>query len=333
MRTPSSHLPTRRTFCGLLVAASCPGRPAWAQAPQDWPRRTIRIVVPYPAGGSPDVATRMLAEQLAPLVRTPVIVEAKPGASGLIGMRSVTGSGTDGHTLAYVSSGQVTLSAMTPRFDLLQELRPIVRVSSSPFAVLVGAHAPYRTLPELVAALRTQPGKLSYGTAGPGSPSHMAVAHLEDALQGFQALHVPYKGAVESINALLGGQIDFTISVLGAALPHLKTGRLRLLAITSAQRSALLPDAPTVAEITTTRYAFDSWGGFMAAAGTADETIDRLARGLAQAARSAAFTQYLASTGGELALSSSPAQFLAQLQSALATERRMVQQLGLRQGE
>lgn len=185
------HL-TRRSALATLAATPWLGRSALAQP--DWPSRTIRIVVPYPAGGAPDVATRVLAEQLGPLLKTSVIVEAKPGASGLIGMRTVTGSAADGHTLAYVSTGQVTLSATHPKFDLLKEFKPVIRVTSSPFVVLVAAHSPYKTLPELIAAVQAGHGKLSYGTAGPGSPSHMAVAYLEQTQPGFQALHVPYKG-------------------------------------------------------------------------------------------------------------------------------------------
>lgn len=179
--------------------------------------------------------------------------------------------------------------------------------------------------------MKAQPDKLSYGTAGTGSPAHMAVAHLKEALQDFQALHVPYKGAVESINALLSDQIDFTIAVLGTAVTAIKAGKLRLLAVTSAKRTTLLPNVPTVAELTKTRYEFEPWGGFMAPAGTADAIIDLLAGGFTQAAHSAAFTQYLTATAGELTLSASPAEFQQQLQSALAAERRVVQQLGLQQ--
>lgn len=322
--------PTRRTAIGALVAAPWIGRTAMAQP--DWPSRPIRIVVPYPAGGTPDATTRVLAEQLGPMLKTSVIVEAKPGASGLIGMRAVTASAADGYTVGYVSTGQVTLSAMNPKFDLLKELKPVVRLTSSPFGVLVGGASPYKTLQELAAAVRAQPGKLSFGTAGPGSPAHMAVAYLEDAVKDFQALHVPFKGAVESINAILAGQIDFTIGVLGAAVPHIKAGKLRILAVTPARRVALLPEVPTVAEALGISYGFQSWGGFMVPAGTPDDVIDRLAAGFVQAAGSEAFKRYLQGAGGELDLVSSPAEFRKRLVPALDTERRIVQRLGLKEG-
>lgn len=321
------HL-TRRAALGVLAATPWIGRSALAQP--DWPSRTIRIVVPYPAGGSPDVSTRVLVEQLGPVLKTPVIVEAKPGASGLIGMRAVTGSAADGYTLAYVSSGQVTLTAMNPKFDLLKELKPVIRVTGSPFVVVVNANAPYKTMGELVAAVQAQPGKLSYGTAGPGSPAHMAVAYLEESQKNFQALHVPYKGAVESINAILAGQIDFTICVLGAATAQIKAGKLRVLAVTPGKRVAQLPELPTIAEATKSAYNFQSWGGFMVPAGTPDDIIDRLAKSIAQAARSETFAKYLLNAGGELDLTASPAEFLQRLVPAIDTERRIVQRLGLK---
>lgn len=318
---------TRRTALGALVAAPWISRTALAQT--GWPSRPIRIVVPYPAGGTPDAVARVLAEKLGPALKTSVIVEAKPGASGLIGMNAVTSSPPDGYTVASVSSGQVTLSAMNPKFDLLKVLKPVVRVSSSPFGVLVNAKSPYKTMQELVAAVRAQPGKLSYGTAGAGSPSHMAVAYLEDAMKDFQALHVPYKGAVESINAILGGQIDFTVGVLGVAIPQVKAGKMRILAVTSAKRMALLPDVPTVAEALGINYDFDSWGGYMVPAATPDDVVKRLAAGFVQAANTETFKTYLQGIGGQLNLLSA-AEFGKELVSALATERRIVQRLGLK---
>lgn len=323
------HL-TRRAAIAALTAVPWIDRSAMAQS--DWPRRPIRIVVPYPAGGTPDVATRALAEQLGTVLKTSVIVEAKPGASGLVGMRAVTSSAADGYTLAYVSTGQITLSAMNPKFDLLKELKPVVRVTASPFGILVGAASPYKTLPDLVAAVRAQPGKLSFGTAGAGSPAHMAVAHLEDALKDFRALHVPFKGAVESINAILAGQIDFTIGVLGAAVPHLKAGKLRILAVTPARRVALLPEVTTVAEALKTDYDFQSWGGYMVPAGTPDEVIDRLAAGIVQAANTEAYRKFLQGVAGELDLVTSPAEFRKLLVTAMDAERRIVQRLGLKEG-
>jgi len=320
---------TRRHFLGVLAIAPFTPDSAWAQS--DWPSRTIRIVVPYPAGGTPDVATRVLAEQLGPILKTSVIVEAKPGASGLIGMRAVTASPADGHTIGYVSSGQVTLTAMNPKFDLMKELKPVARVTGSPFVVLVAANSPYRALTDLIKSVKANPGKLAYGTAGSGSPAHMAVAYMEDGIKDFKALHVPFKGAVESINAILAGQIDFTIGVLGAAIPHIKAGRLRALAVTPAKRVALLPEVPTIAEAAQIDYEFQSWGGFVAPAGTSDAIIERMSKAIVQAANSDSFAKYLASVGGELDVIAVPAEFGRRLQSSIATEKRIVEKLGLKE--
>jgi len=321
---------TRRSALALLAATPWIGRSALAQS--DWPSRPIRIVVPYPAGGTPDVATRTVAEQLGPMLRTSIVVDAKPGASGLIGMRAVTGSQPDGYTLGYISSGQVTLTAMNPKFDLLKELKPIAQLTGSPFVVLVGADSPYKTLTELIAATRSQPGKLTYGSAGVGSPAHMAVAYLEEDIKDFKALHVPFKGAVESINAILGGQIDFTIGVLGAAVPQIKSGRLRALAVTPSKRVALLPDVPTIAEVTKTGYEFQSWGGYVAPAGTPDDIVDRLAKAFVQSANTDAMNKYLAGVGGQLDIVATPSEFRKRLQVAIDIERRIVQRLGIKDG-
>ena len=318
---------TRRAVLGALAAA--PWMTGAALAQSDWPSRPIHIVVPYPAGGTPDVSTRVLAEQLGPILKTNIVVEAKPGASGLIGMNAVTSSQPDGYTLAYVSSGQITLTAMNPKFDLLKGLKPIVRVTGSPFVVLVGAKSPYKTLGALIAAVQANPGKLSFGTAGVGSPAHMAVAYLEEDVKDFKALHVPFKGAVESINAILGGQIDFTIGVLGAAVPQINAGRVRALAVTPSKRVALLPDVPTVAEVTKTNYDFQSWGGYMAPAGTPDAIIDHLAKAMVQAANTEAMHKYLVAIGGELDIISTPAEFRKRLQAAIDIERRIVKRLGI----
>lgn len=323
-----SHL-NRRAMLGALAVA--PWMAPYSRAQGNWPSRTIRLVVPYPAGGAPDIFTRTLGEQLAIGLKAIVIVDAKPGASGLLGMRAVSQGPADGHTFAYTSSGQVTLTAMNPKFDLLKELKPVVRLSASPFVLLVRADSPYKTVRDLVKAVQAQPGQLSYGTAGPGSPAHMAVAYLEEAIKDFNALHVPFKGAVESINAMLGGQIVFTIAVLGAAAPHIKGGKLRALGVTPAKRVALFPDVPTIAEATGTDYAYESWGGFTVHADTPDEVIAQAAKAFVTAAQSDSVGKYLANTGGRLALMPSPAEFGKALAREVELERRVVKRLGITQ--
>lgn len=264
-------LTRRRALAWTATAAAFAAAPALVRASGD-----LRVVVPYPAGGSPDNSARIASAEAARELGVSVIVENRPGASGLLGARAVSQGQADGSTLVYVSSGHVTLAAINPRFDLLKELRPVVRVSASPFVAVVSAQSRFRTLADLVAAVQAQPGRVTYGSAGQGSPAHMAVEFLHEATGNFQGLHVPFKGAVESINAILGGQIDFTIGVLGAAVPHINAGRLRALGMTTPQRLPLLPEVPTIAEAGLPGFDVASWLGVMAPARTPPAVIEQL---------------------------------------------------------
>jgi tripartite-type tricarboxylate transporter receptor subunit TctC len=318
---------TRRTALGALAGLSTIGMPAWAQPA--WPTKSLKFVVPYPAGGAPDSFARQIAEDVARQLGVTIVVENRPGASGLLGMRAVSQAPADQHTFAYIASGQVTLTAMNPKFDLLKELKPVIRLSASPFVAVVNAESPYKTMGDLIAAAQASPGKLSYGSAGPGSPAHMAVEYLEESTKNFKALHVPFKGAVESINAILGGQIDFTIGVLGAAVPHIKAGKLRALAVTTARRVPLLPDVPTIAESGGGSYAYQSWGGFMVHADTPDAVVARAAAAFTTAMQSEGMKRLIANMGSQADVSESPAAFLAQLQRDVAAERLIVKRLGI----
>jgi tripartite-type tricarboxylate transporter receptor subunit TctC len=318
---------SRRHLVGALAGLSLTGVPAWAQSV--WPSKPLRFVVPYPAGGPPDGMARQIAEDVSRQLGVTVVVENRPGASGLLGMRAVSQAPADQHTLAYVTSGQVTLTAMNPKFDLLKELKPVIRLSASPFVVVVNAESPYRAMGDLIAAVQASPGKLPFGTAGPGSPAHMAVEYLEESTKNFKALHVPFKGAVESINAILGGQIDFTIAVLGAALPHIKAGKLRALAVSTSRRVAPLPEVPTIAEAGGGSYAYQSWGGFMVHAATPDAVVARASAAFTAAMESEGMKKLLAQTGSQTDISESPAAFMAQLQRDVAAERLIVKRLGI----
>jgi len=320
-------LTRRRALAWTATAAAFAAAPAHVRAAAG-----LRIVVPYPAGGSPDNSARIASAEAARELGVSVVVENRPGASGLLGARAVSQGQADGATLVYVSSGHVTLAAINPRFDLLKELRPVLRLSASPFVAVVSAQSPHKTLADLVAAVQAQPGRVTYGSAGQGSPAHMAVEFLHEATGNFQGLHVPFKGAVESINAILGGQIDFTIGVLGAALPQIRSGRLRALGMTTPQRLSVLPDVPTIAEATRTNYQFMAWGGFMMHPATPDAAVARLEQALRRGAQSRAYATFLQNSGADLWLSDTPAAFGEQLRRDLEIESQVVRRLNLRQG-
>jgi tripartite-type tricarboxylate transporter receptor subunit TctC len=324
-----THTLTRRRTLGALAGLSAAGMPLWAQAA--WPTKPLRFVVPYPAGGWPDAFTRQIGEDMAQQLGVSVLIDNKPGASGLLGMRAVSQGGPDQHAFAFVSSGQVTLTVLNPKFDLLKELKPVALLNTSPFVALVNSESPIKTMAELIAAVQAQPGKLSFGSAGQGSPAHMAVGHLQESTKNFQALHVPFKGAVESINAILGNQIDFTISVLGAAMRYIKAGKLRALGVTTAKRVAALPDVPTIAEGGGGNYVYQSWGGFMMHADTPDAVVARAVAALGTSMQSESMKKLLANTGSQADISESPAAFAAQLRREIAAERVVVKRLGITQ--
>jgi len=310
---------------GALLLAGWNGAHA-----QSWPTRPVRIVVPYPAGGSPDATSRRIAEKIAGQLGQPVLVENRPGGGALIGAKVVSTAPPDGYTLVYLSSAHATQQAITGRIDVEKEFAPISMISVSPFVAVVNAGAPWQTLREVLDAALARPGRLTYGSAGVGSPAHIAFERIRERVPALDMLHVPFKGAVESYNALVGGQIDFSVSVLGAALPHLQARRLRALAVTPTQRVAVLPDVPTLVEAGVPGYRFDAWGGFAATAGTPPDVIARLHAAISRAAREADYQAFAASQGSQVVVSASPEAFAREIAETVVSEREMVNRLGLK---
>ena len=313
---------------GSVATAGFAGR-ARAQA---WPSKPIRIVVPYPAGGGPDATVRRIAEKLGATLGQPVLTENRPGAAALIGAKAVAAAPPDGHTLGYLSSSHATVQAITGRLDLEKEFTPIAMIGLSPFVAVVSTASPIRTLGAFLDAARARPGKLTYASAGVGSPAHIAVERLRERVPGLDLLHVPFKGAVESANAIVGGQIDFSISLLAACLPHFRSGRLKPLALTTPERLALLPEVPTMVEAGVAGYRFDAWGGIVAPAGTPAEIVARLFAAIDRATSEPDYLSFVESTGGQRRMSPSPQAFAREIRDTLETERATVARLGLKEG-
>jgi tripartite-type tricarboxylate transporter receptor subunit TctC len=219
---------------------------------------------------------------------------------------------------------------MDPSFNLLTEFKLISRMSNSPYVCVVNAKSPYKTMADLVAAAKASPGKLTYGSAGVGSPAHMAAEYLEEKLPVFKALHIPYKGAVESVNAILGGQIDFSIMVLGTAVPHLKGGQLRALAVTTSKSVQPIPEVPTIGDTVAPGYLFGAWGGFAMPTGTPDDVIARVHKALMTVSTSAALIEETKRTGSIISMSESPKEFAEQIARDVAIEAVIVKKLALK---
>ncbi len=319
---------SRRHLLGGLIAAPALVANAFAQG--TWPSAPIRIVVPSPAGGGVDVFARVVGEQLAAALKQTVIIDNKPGASGLIGTKAVSQSAPDGYTIAYLHSGLVTVQAMNPRLDLLKELRPVAKLSYSPFMAVVSAESKYKTMQDLVADVQANPGKLTFGSGGPGSPAHLAVEYIEEKLGNFKAVHVPFKGAAEAANAIVGGQVDFQVGLLAAAIPLVQGGKLRALAVTSAKRLPQLPNVPTMSEAGVPGFVFEPWGGFGVPAGTPDAVIARLNEVLPGILASAPVRDVMAKQGSFVDYAP-PSALTAQIARELEVDRVVVKRLGMTQ--
>ncbi|MFY2057822.1 Bug family tripartite tricarboxylate transporter substrate binding protein [Achromobacter xylosoxidans] len=276
-------IPTRlrhalpRLLAAALLLGAASARPAHADA-SAYPSRPITIVIQYPAGGPSDILARILAPRLQARLGQPVIIEARVGAGGNIGTDVVAKAQPDGHTLLLSSSGPLAISPwLYPRlpYDPLRDLAPVIEVAAVPLVLLVNQSNPARDAQALLAELKASPGRYTYGSSGNGTPQHLSSALLESTT-GARAVHVPYKGQAPMAIDLMGGQIDFAIDSMVSAMPNLTSGRLRPLAVTSKQRSALLPDVPTLNEAGVPDYESLAWYGLMAPAATPAPVISRL---------------------------------------------------------
>ena len=268
----------RLAACGFLLlplAAAAQTSPTTAAA---YPARPIRLVAPFPPGGPVDLLARLVGEKLQARWGQPVLIENKPGAGGNIGIKAVADAAADGYTLLVVPAGNITINAtlMTDLpFNWERDFVAVTKIATAPNILAVHPALKAATLQELIALARTQPGKLSYGSPGIGSGLHLA-GELFRREAGIDILHVPYKGTTQAMNDLMGGQLAMMFGAMPTLLPQVRAGKLRALAVTSAQRAPVAPDLPTVAEAGLKGFDVSSWYGVMAPAATPRELIARL---------------------------------------------------------
>jgi tripartite-type tricarboxylate transporter receptor subunit TctC len=284
----------------------CAGVPlAWAQA---WPAKPVRMVVNFAAGGSTDVIARSMSSRLGEVLGQQVVVENRVGAAGNIGLESVAKAAPDGYTLLHSSDGPILINPHIFKLnvDVAKDLDPVGPTGRTAIFFVVRPGLPVKTLADFVTYARANPGKLNYGSAGNGTVQHVAAEMLQRAAK-IQVTHVPYKGSQQALVDLLGGQIDFTFD-LGGAIPHIKTDKVRLLAVPSATRSPLFPDTPTMAEAGTNVEL--TWlSGVYAPAGTPREIVTRLNREIGRIMQSTEARTMLASMAAEAVGPWSPEQF------------------------
>jgi len=301
--------PTRRSIISRLAAYAAVALLAGGVQAQDrFPSKAITIVVPYAAGGSNDVFARVLAKGLTQSLKQPVIVDNRPGASGNTGTAYVAKSAPDGYTLVVVSSSLVTNAAIQQKmpFNPATDLVPVAMLAKGPFIVAVNQDFPARNAVELIAQLRANPGKYAYASSGIASTNQFATESMK-ALSKTFIVHVPYRGIGPAVTDLIGNQVQLLISSGPSLMPHVRSGRLRALAVTSAQTSPIAPDLPPMSSAVP-GYEFEAWWGLLAPAGTPPELVSRLNAAVNAIAATAEYKDFLLKEGA-LPNPVSPAQF------------------------
>lgn len=264
-----------------------------------YPDKPVRIIVPFPAGGATDVVARALALRLAPLLKQPVLVENKPGAGGNIGADIVAKSAPDGYTLLVASPAEVAINEYLYQkmsYQPATDLMPVAKVASAPLVLVVNNKSPADSVQALVRDIRKRTNGANFASSGSGGPQHLA-GELFRLKAGVQITHIPYKGGAPAMTDLLGGQVDMFFAGLPPALPHLQAGKLRALGVSTAQRTPLLPQVPTVAEQGFAGFDIENWQGVFVPSNTPISIVEALAKHIAEIASDKAFADQLQSQG------------------------------------
>ncbi len=311
--------------CGLITLFA-----AGAAAAQAWPSRPIRLIAPSGAGGPVDVICRAVAQALGDVLGQQVVTDNRVGAAGLIGTEFVVRQPPDGHTLLFGFSGPLSivphLNAATP-YDPLRDLAPVSQVASAPYVLIVNSALPVRSVKDLVALARKRPGQMHFASGGTGVGIHMA-GELFKVTAGVDIVHVPYKGAAPGLTALLAGEVEMMFNGLGPAMPHIKTGRVRALAVGGERRSELLPELPTVRE-SGFDFNTEGWYGVLGPRDLPAAVIETLHRALAKVSTQPEHRAQLARLSAE-ALATTPAEFSAMLRDEHGKWGRVIKAAGIR---
>ena len=313
---PHAPLNRRGVLCALLAAAAA--LPAAHVAAAGYPERPIRLVVPFPAGGTVDFVARIVAQRLGAQLRGQVIVDNVPGAGGTLATGRVAKAPGDGYTLLFTTPNHTinpSLFASLP-FDTETDLAPISLVAQIPELFVANAAMPFNDFKGFVAQAKARPGELNYGSAGNGTLPHITMELMLQRL-GLQVTHVPYKGAAPAMNDLLAGQVGVKMDTIATSTPHIKTGKLKALAIASLKRSPLMPDVPTVAESGVPGYQGILWMGVLAPAGTPPAIVAQLHAAIAAFTRQEEFQQLMEKDGVEV-VGSDPAAFAKLIRTEIA---------------
>ena len=285
---------TIAAVCGALYAAGI-------ASAQTYPAKALRIIVPYPAGGTSDILARLLSPKLNAVFGQPVVVDNRPGANGNIGADLVAKSAPDGYTILLADLGALAISPSIYKlpYDPLKDLAPVTMVAYSPHLLAVHPSVPVKTVKELITLAKSKPGRLNFAVSSIGGAPHLAGVAFE-AQTGIRWAYIPYKGGADAIIGLASGQADAIFNGMLATYPHVKSGKLKLLAVSSSKRLAAIPEVPTVAEAGLKDFETGSWQGVVAAAGTPAEIIGRLNTEINKAFSTAEMKENLTRQGAEV---------------------------------
>jgi len=319
-----SRTPARALLLALLAFAA-------VAAAQDYPRKPLRLIVPFSPGGGNDTVARAIGSQLAAQLGQPVLIDNRAGAGGIVGAELAAHSAPDGYTLFLGGVGSLAvnpnLHAHLP-YDALKDFAPITLLASAPSVLVAHPSIPAATIQAFTAYARANPGKLNYASNGNGSSAQLA-AVLYESMAGVRMVHVPYKGLAPALVDLLAGQVQLMFSSMVAILPHIKAGRLRALAVTGRERSALLPEVPTLAESGLPGYEAGSWYGILAPAGTPAPIVARLHEELVRALQDPQVRERLAAEGAQT-VGSSPAEFERYIAAESARTGKLLRDANIR---
>lgn len=313
----------------VLVLSAC----AIPTLAQTYPSRPIRYIVPQAPGGSSDTLARMITQRVAEGLGQPLVVDNRPGATGVIGAEVVARANPDGHTLLQVATSHATNPAMQAKlpYDTVRDFAPISLLSQQPNLWLVHPTLPVRNIKELIAYAKAKPGELNFASSGTGGSQHLA-GELLKGMARIEMTHIPYKGSPPALVDLLAGRVPLMTSTMPPALPHIKTGKVRVLAVTSAKRSPALPDVPTVAESGVPGYEAIAWQGLVAPAGTPRPVMARINTEFVKVLKQPDITAKLGEQGYET-VASTPDWFAQYIKSEVVKWTRVIKAAGLKGSE
>lgn len=302
--------------------------PALATA-QEFPTRSIRLIVPFPAGGPNDIIARVIGQRMSELTKQPVVIDNRAGQGGVLGTDAVAKAAPDGYTIAISSAGALAISPGMEKvaYDTLKDLQPITLVATVPEMLVVANNVPARDIRELIALARAQPGKLNFASSGPGSLPHLA-GELLKLTAKIDIVHVPYRGAAPAVNDLLGQQVQMAFLDLPILLPQVKAGALRGIAIGSPQRAPTAMEVPTTAEQGMPELRIENWYGMVAPAATPPAIVAALNKIATEAMRDPAVKEKLASQGAEL-IGDTPEHFRGFIETEIAKWAGVIKAAGV----